>query len=73
MFPNVLIDEGRIAGYLDLGELGVADRWCDVAVGAWSTTWNVGPGWEDIFYESYGIAPDPDGIEFYRMLYSLAS
>lgn len=78
-FPNVLIDHGapraarRITGYLDLGELGVADRWCDVAVGAWSTTWNVGPGWEDLFYESYGIEPDPQRIQFYRLLYSLAS
>lgn len=72
-FPNILLDEGQITGYLDLGELGVADRWCDVAVGAWSTTWNVGPGYEDLFYESYGIEPDPQRIEFYRLLYSLAS
>lgn len=72
-FPNVLLDDGKITGYLDVGELGVADRWCDVAVGAWSTTWNVGPGYEDLFYQSYGIEPDPQRIEFYRLLYSLAS
>jgi len=72
-FPNVLIDHGSIAGYLDVGELGVADRWCDVAVGAWSTTWNVGPGWEELFYECYGIEPDVQKIEYYRLLYSLAS
>jgi kanamycin kinase len=72
-FPNVLIDAGMIVGYLDLGELGVADRWLDVAVGAWSTTWNLGPGYEDLFYESYGVDPDPDRIEFYRLLYDLAS
>ena len=72
-FPNVLIADGHITGFLDVGELGVADRWCDIAVGAWSTTWNVGPGWEDLFYDSYGIEPDPQRIEFYRLLYSLAS
>lgn len=72
-FPNILFDEGKITGYLDLGELGVADRWCDVAIGAWSTTWNLGPGYEELFYESYGIEPDPQRIEFYRLLYSLAS
>lgn len=71
-FPNVLIEDGRIVGYLDLGELGVADRWWDVAVGAWSTTWNVGPGWEELFYESYGVEPDAQRIEFYRLLYSLS-
>jgi len=73
-FPNVLLDDGgRVTGYVDVAELGVADRWCDVAVGAWSVTWNVGPGWEDLFYEAYGIQPDPDRIAFYRLLYDLAS
>jgi kanamycin kinase len=73
-FPNVLLDDaGAITGYVDLGELGIADRWWDVAVGAWSTTWNVGPGWEELFYESYGVERDDDRIAFYRLLYDLAS
>jgi kanamycin kinase len=73
-FPNVLIDDDwRIVGYLDVGELGLADRWWDIAVGAWSVTWNVGPGWEDLFYQSYGVEPDARRIEFYRLLYSLSS
>jgi len=73
-FPNVLLDDaGAITGYLDLGELGIADRWWDVAIGAWSTTWNVGPGWEDLFYEAYGIERDDKRITFYRLLYALAS
>jgi kanamycin kinase len=72
--PNVLLDEtGTVTGYVDLGELGLADRWWDVAVGAWSTTWNVGNGWEELFYASYGIAPDADRIRFYRLLYDLVS
>jgi kanamycin kinase len=73
-FPNVLLDDdGAIIGYVDLGELGVADRWWDVAVGAWSTTWNVGPGYEDLFYATYGVERDDDRITFYRLLYDLAS
>lgn len=72
-FPNVLIEDWKIAGYLDLGELGVADRWWDVAVGAWSTTWNIGEGYEDLFYESYGIEWDSRRIAFYRLLYDLAT
>jgi kanamycin kinase len=73
-FPNVLLDDdGAITGYLDIGELAVADRWYDIAVGAWSVTWNIGPGWEDLFYESYGVRPDPDRITFSRLLYDLAS
>jgi len=73
-FPNVVLDEtGRVTGYVDLGELAVADRWWDVAIGAWSTTWNVGPGWENLFYEAYGIEPDVQRIAFNRLLYDLSS
>jgi kanamycin kinase len=73
-FPNVLLDDvGGITGYVDIAELAVADRWFDIAVGAWSVTWNVGPGWEDLFYESYGVEPDEDRITFYRLLYDLVS
>ena len=73
-FPNVLLsDAGAVTGYVDLGELAIADRWSDVALGAWSTTWNVGPGYEDVFYEAYGVGRDDDRIAFYRLLYDLAS
>ena len=73
-FPNVLLDpHGTVTGYIDVGELAVADRWWDITLGAWSTTWNVGPGWEGLFYESYGVEPDGPRIRFYRLLYDLAS
>jgi kanamycin kinase len=73
-FPNILLDGGgAVTGYVDIGELGVADRWCDIAVAAWSVTWNVGPGWEDLFYDAYGVKPDEERITFYRLLYDLAS
>lgn len=72
-FPNMLIEDGVVTGYIDLGELGVADRWWDIAVGAWSVTWNVDPKWEPVFYEAYGVEPDPARIRFYRLMYDLAS
>ena len=71
--PNVLLQEGRVTGYVDLGELGVADRWWDVAVGAWSVGWNFGKELEPLFYEAYGVTPDVGRIRFYRLLYDLAS
>ncbi len=71
--PNVLLEHGRVTGFVDLGELGVADRWWDVAVGAWSVGWNFGEALEPLFYESYGVEPDPDRIRFYRLLYDLVS
>ncbi|HEV2071690.1 MAG TPA: aminoglycoside 3'-phosphotransferase [Acidimicrobiales bacterium] len=72
-FPNVLIEGDAVTGYLDLGELAVADPWWDVAVASWSTTWNVGPGWENVFLDAYGVEPDPPRTTFYRLLYDLIS
>src|SRR6185312_5273472 len=67
--PNVLLTDGRVTGYVDLGELGVADRWWDVAIGGWSTGWNFGSEFEPGFYAAYGIEPDLERIAFYRLLY----
>lgn len=71
--PNVLIAGDSAVGFLDLGELGVADRWWDLAVGTWSVTWNLGPGWEEHFLEAYGVERDGKLVAFYRLLYDLAS
>ena len=71
--PNVLLDGGQVVGYVDLGELAAADRWWDLAVGTWSTTWNFGPGLESLFLSAYGARPDPDRQAFYRLLFDLAS
>ncbi len=39
--PNTLIDDdGRFYGHVDLGDLGVADRWADLAVATLSLSWN---------------------------------
>jgi kanamycin kinase len=70
-FPNALLRDGEVVAYVDLGELAVADRWWDVAVASWSTTWNVGPGYEETFIREYGLEPDWDRIRFYRLLYDL--
>ena len=70
--PNTLItDDGRWSGHVDLGDLGVADRWADLAVATWSTEWNYGPGWERPLLDAYGIRPDPDRIRYYRLLWDL--
>ncbi len=71
--PNMLLEDWRVTGFVDLGELGAADRWWDIAVGAWSVGWNFGEEFEPLFYESYGIAPDPERIRFFRLLYDLVS
>jgi kanamycin kinase len=43
--PNTLVgDDGRCTGHVDLGDLGVADRWSDLAVATMSLAWNFGSG-----------------------------
>lgn len=70
--PNTLIGpNGRWVGHVDLGMLGVADRWADLAVATWSTQWNVGPGWEHHLLDAYGVDPDPQQIAYYRLLWDL--
>jgi len=71
--PNTLVGEdGTFTGHVDLGALGVADRWADLAIATWSTQWNYGSGWEDPLLEAYGIEPDRERIAYYRLLWELA-
>jgi kanamycin kinase len=74
-FPNALIEDGEVTGYVDLGEMGVADRWFDIAVAAWSTNWNwhAGPAHEALFLKAYGIEPNPEPMAYYRLLWCLVS
>lgn len=70
--PNTLLgDDGNWSGHVDLGALGVADRWADLAVATWSAEWNYGPGWEAQLLDAYGIEPDPERIRYYRLLWDL--
>lgn len=71
--PNTLLaDDGSFAAHVDLGSLGGADRWADLAVAAWSIDWNFGPGHDTHVYDGYGIAPDAERIAYYRLLWDMA-
>jgi len=70
--PNTMLgDDGGCTGHVDLGALGVADRWSDIAVATWSLDWNFGPGWQELFLDAYGIAADADRLAYYRLLWDL--
>jgi len=67
--PNTIIGtDGRFCGHVDVGLLGVADRWADLAIASRSLDWNYGPGWQDEFFAAYGIDRDEERIERYRAL-----
>ena len=70
--PNTLIDDdGHCTGHVDLGALGVADRWSDLAIATWSVSWNFGPSWEKALLDAYGVAPDVERTRYYRLLWDL--
>lgn len=68
--PNTLIGpDANPIGHVDLGSLGVADRWADLAVASVNLDYNYGPGWEQEFFRAYDIEPDPERIAYYRFLW----
>lgn len=68
--PNFLLDaDGRCVAYVDLGRLGVGDRWADLAPALLSLRWNFGPGWESALLGGYGIAIDQAKLGFYTRLW----
>jgi kanamycin kinase len=71
--PNTIITAGGdVAGHVDLGALGIADRWADLAVATWSTIWNYGPGFEQDLLDAYGIDVDPVRTAYYRLLWDVS-
>ncbi|MGH2497959.1 MAG: APH(3') family aminoglycoside O-phosphotransferase [Ktedonobacteraceae bacterium] len=69
--PNILIESSpaRIAGFIDWGRAGIADRYQDLALATRSLAYNFGPGWEPLLWEAYGLQTvDPAKIEFYKLL-----
>lgn len=72
--PNTLIsDAGAWVGNVDFGDLGLGDRWADLAVASLSLDWNFGDGHQEEFFEAYGIERDDERVRYYRALWELES
>lgn len=68
--PNTLLDRvGRFVAHVDVGDLGVADRWSDIAVTTRSVTRRYGPGLEPLVLNAYGVASDRERTAYYRALW----
>lgn len=69
--PNTLIaPDGNFAAHADMARLGLADRWADLAVATMSLHWNSDDPDEELFWESYGVSPDPRRIAYYQALWN---
>lgn len=76
--PNMLLDPDTLApaGFIDLGELGVADRYRDLAAGAMSIgNDDLNPQYDQShvarFFARYGADPADPRREFYLRAYGL--
>ena len=54
---------------VDLGDLGVADRWADLAVAEWSLRYNYQGDWRGEFFDAYCVAPDQERMDYYLRLW----
>lgn len=69
--PNTLLGaDGNFLAHVDLGRLGVADRWADLAVMSMSLAWNYSEFDEAVFWDAYGVEPDHARIDYYRGLWN---
>ncbi len=67
--PNVIIRRGQISGFVDWGRAGVGDPYRDIALAVRSTQYNLGPGYEQTFFDAYGLSsPDWAKIGYFMLL-----
>ena len=53
--PNILLDNWRFSGFIDLGNGGVGDPHVDLFWGAWTLCFNLGTdAYRDRFFDAYG-------------------
>ena len=67
--PNVLVQDFELTGFVDLGAVGLGDRWRDLERACWSLGYNYGAGYDELFLRAYGVSePDRARLDFYRGL-----
>lgn len=54
--PNVFLQDGGLAGYIDVGTLGVYDRYHEIYLCLWSLKYNKLEEESDNFLKAYGIS-----------------
>lgn len=71
--PNIILERGKVSGFIDLGRAGIADRYADIALAVRSLTHNMqlpeSPQLVDLFLREYGLRQaDVEKIAYYILL-----
>ena len=75
--PNIFIEDGKLSGFIDLGNTGTGDKWMDIALcyrslkhnadGKWGS--KVYPGIRpEMLFEELRLEPDWEKIRYYILL-----
>ena len=64
--PNILVKNDKIAGFVDLGDAGIGDPWCDYAWCIWSLEYNLKTKeYTPLLLEKLGIEFDEEKFNKY--------
>lgn len=75
--PNVFLQDGRVSGFIDLGDCGISDKWRDVALCHRSLRHNFTgkyariprPDFDpDLLFEKLELTPDWEKLRYYLLL-----
>jgi aminoglycoside phosphotransferase len=67
--PNIIINGGKVSGFIDWGRAGVADKYQDLALAIRSITYNFGKEQVRHFIEEYGVKDlDESKVFYYQLL-----
>ena len=75
--PNIFIDGNKLGGFIDLGDTGVGDKWCDIALCYRSLEHNADGTWgkkvypdfkPELLFDALCLEPDWEKIRYYILL-----
>lgn len=66
--PNIILENGNLSGFIDLGNAGVADKYQDIALLERSVRYNFGEQWIRYLYQQLALEPDKQKSRFYMLL-----
>lgn len=75
--PNVFLENGKLSGFIDIGDMGIGEKWRDIALCWRSLKHNFdgsygGPVYPDfdpdVLFDALGIEPDPQQLHYHLLL-----
>lgn len=68
VMSNILAVGETITGVIDLGRVGVADRYQDLGLAGDSIREEFGEAWMHLFFAEYGTTPDEERMDYFKLL-----